>query len=137
MGVLLHLYSMDKSKLELLGYEQEGEIFEWGMEFLTAASTTSMLAARYAAMLQGVRPRSSHDDALSAVEQGEGWLPGSSRAGDLSMPQPGIQPWQFRGLHNARGDIDLDGMNFDDLLLGTGLPQDIISLGYPSGGYDL
>ena len=135
MGILLHLYSMSESKLELLGYEQEEEIFEWGMEFLTAASTTSTLAGQYAALLRDVWPKPSKKDALSAIEQGDGWLPGSSRSPPVATY--GTQPWQFRGLHNTHGDIDLDGMNFDELLLGTGLPQHMFSPGHPSDGYDL
>jgi hypothetical protein len=147
MGVLLHLYSMNKSKLELLGYEQEDEIFEWGMEFIVAASTTSTLAARYATMLQGARPTVVNSSFPSSRGDGEDLLPMSSGAGDLAMPQPsaasGTQPWRFNGPRNANGEIDMDGMNFDDwdgmnfddLLFGTGLPHDIMSFSYPFDGY--
>ena len=138
MGVLLHLYSMDKSKLELLGYEQEDEIFEWGMEFLVAASTTSTLASRYTGMLQSVRPKLADN---GPEEQRGSWLPVSSTTVDSLITQSantsGAEPWQSRGMHNANGEIDLDGMNFDDLLLGTGLPQEIIPFSYPHSAYDV
>jgi hypothetical protein len=52
MRVLLHLYLMEKAKLELLGYKHEDEVLHWGMEFLKAASNTNTLAARYVTMLQ-------------------------------------------------------------------------------------
>jgi hypothetical protein len=130
MGVLLHLYSMDKSKLELLGYKQEDKILEWGMEFLKAASTTSTLAARYVTMLQGVRPKMGQNSVPSGLEH---------REDVVIMPQPpttsGMQQWRLNELHNAGGELDLDGMNFDDLLFGTGLPQDIISFDYPPDGF--
>ena len=58
---------------------------------------------------------------------------------DLIMPEPSanseLQQWQFNGLQNEGGALDLDGMNFDDLLLGTGLPQGFISFDYPPNGY--
>lgn len=55
MGVLLHLQTLNTSKLQLLGSDLEQEAMDRGMEFLKAASQTSGLAAKYASMLQRIR----------------------------------------------------------------------------------
>lgn len=140
MGVLLHLYSMDKSKLQLLEYEQEDEILKWGMEFLTAAGSTSTLAARYATLLQEVRSRTSIHGSLRNTEMED--TPGllSTITKGPVPPQPPATPLSSQPrqtVFSGREEIDLDGMNFDDLLFGTGLPQDILPFDYLSNGFNL
>jgi hypothetical protein len=140
MGVLLHLYSIDKAKLEQLEYEEEDEILKWGMEFLTAASTTSTLAARYATLLQGVRSKTSPKDPLGQSGTDAELRHTSVIAKAPVTPQPPETPQSSRlrqGVFgNGHTEIDLDGMNFDDLLFGAGIPQDIMSLNYPLHGFD-
>lgn len=140
MGVLLHLYSMDKSKLQLLEYEQEDEILKWGMEFLTAAGSTSTLAARYATLLQEVRSKTSIHSSLrnTEMEDTSGLL--STIAKGSVPPQPPVTPLASQPrqtVFSEREEIDLDGMNFDDLLFGTGLPHDILPFDYLSNGFNL
>jgi hypothetical protein len=138
MGVLLHLYSMDKAKLELLDYKHEDNVLQWGMEFLKAAGNTSTLAARYVTMLQNVR-RKMKQNGVPNNRLRDNIVATPPSTSDLIMPEPSanseLQQWQFNGLQNEGGALDLDGMNFDDLLLGTGLPQGFISFDYPPNGY--
>jgi hypothetical protein len=137
MGVLLHLYSMDKAKLELLDYKHEDNVLQLGMEFLKAAGNTNTLAARYVTMLQSVRPKMKQNG-VPNNRHGENRVAMPPSTSDLIMPEPSanseLQEWGFFELQNEGGTLDLDGMNFDDLLLGTGLPQSFISLDYPPDG---
>lgn len=136
----MHFYSMDKSKLELLGYKQEDEILERGMEFLKAAGTTNSLAARYVAMLQGLRPKLRQNGGPRNIEQREALVTTPPSTSDFIMPEAsatsGMQQGRLSELHNESGELDLDGMNFDDLLFGTGLPRDI-SFDYLPDGFHL
>lgn len=129
---------MDKSRLELLGYEPEEESLEWGMEFIVAASSKSALAARYVTMLQRVRGQSKQDSAQVSTNFGNNLGAEPQQTNDMThMATASTEqiPSQSNGLHNWWGEIDLDGMNFDDLLFGTGLPQDVMSFDYPNGGF--
>jgi len=143
MGVLLHVQMMDKSRLELLGQELEQETLECGMEFLKSAGNTSNLAAKYVTMLQCVRNQTkqwSKDNVQSNRMHGNGFGLASQQTRNLEASKSPLtstaQPqFQAHGQQNSQGDIDLDGMNFDDLLFGTGLPQDVLSFNYPNGGF--
>ena len=109
------------------------------MEFLKAASTTNTLAARYVTMLQGLRPKTRQNGFPSNLEQREDLVITPPTTNDLIMSESsatsGMQQWRLSELHNEKGELDLDGMNFDDLLFGTGLPQDIASFEYPLDGF--
>lgn len=137
MGVLLHLYLMDKSKLELLNYKHEDDVLQWGMDFLKAASNTNTLAARYVTMLQSVRPKMKQNGVPNNLYR-EDIVATPPSTSDHIMPEPSTNPelqqWRFNELQNEAEALDLDGMNFDDLLLGTGLPQEFISFDYPPDG---
>ncbi|KAH8805132.1 fungal-specific transcription factor domain-containing protein [Xylogone sp. PMI_703] len=137
MGVLLHVQSMDKQRLEMLGIQPDIETLDCGMEFLRSAANTSSLAAKYVMMLQHVRNRTKTDNANNGSMLGL-----DSQMSNLNTPH--MQPLsseqlqlQAQELRNPLGDIDLDGMNFDDFLLGTGLPQDVLSFEYPNSGFFL
>jgi hypothetical protein len=149
MGVLLHLQTMEESKLEMLGQEREQvqetlETLELGMEFLKAASTTSSLAARYVTMLQSVRNQGKQDMRIGKPEDTLGAA--SARMANIGVEQTPVigvanaqEQMQMQmggnGLGAQRGEIDLDGMNFDDFLFGIGLPQDVLSFDYPNNGF--
>jgi hypothetical protein len=143
MGVLLHVQMMDKSRLKLLGQELEQETLECGMEFLKSAGNTSNLAAKYVTMLQRVRNQTkqgSQDNVQSNRMHGNGFGLVAQQTNNLEASQSPLtstaQPQlQAHGQQNPQGDVDLDGMNFDDLLFGTGLPQDVLSFNYPNGGF--
>lgn len=148
MGVLLHVQGMDKSRLELLGIKPEQETLEAGMEFLRAAGPTSHLAARYATILQRVRNEAKLDDAGTQGNSNNNTVEPAiaSTNNDLDMSCRAVVPttapsaaesipMQSQGIRNAFGDADLDIMNFDDLLFGIGLPQDVLSFDYTNGGF--
>jgi hypothetical protein len=133
---------MDKSRLKLLAQDQEYETIEWGMEFLKTASNTSDLAARYLAMLRRVRDQTRQADVQSSETLADGLGCASSQTNNIDdASQPPLisstakAPWQTNSLQNPRGEFDIDGMNFDELLFGTGLPQDVFSFDYPNAAF--
>jgi hypothetical protein len=156
MGVLLHVQTMDRPKLELLGSDplDREETMERGMEFLKAASQTSNLAGRYVAMLQRImsnkakhgntRPHlnnnitdhSNHEVTSSSLQRNN--APDVTTSQAIPPPQTPLQQPQTptAGLQNLQDDVaSLAGMNLDDWLLGVGLPQNFLSLDYANGGF--
>lgn len=142
VGVLITLQSMNKGKLDLLGCGQEPEAFGLGMEFLQDASKTSTLAAKYVSVLKRAILRSKKSVRLENAPRGNASTVGSSVLASLENPRDPVssasQPsWQSTGVGNFHAAIDLDGMNFEDFLLGPGFKQDSHSLEYPGGGFML
>jgi hypothetical protein len=127
MGVLLALQAMDRTRLELLGDTYQDDTLEMGMSFLRAASSKSNLAARYFDLLQRIRKRpkdqySIHTaprDNLITIQDGIGT--------DPSLPAlPEGDLWLDRGHNELESSLNLDFLDFDDLLYGTGLPRDLL-----------
>ncbi|KAJ9499212.1 hypothetical protein H2202_005369 [Exophiala xenobiotica] len=127
MGVLLALQAMDRTRLELLGDTYQDDSLEMGMSFLRAASSKSNLAARYVDLLQRIRKRPNDQysihtaprDNLITIQDGIGT--------DPSLPAlPEGDPWLDRGQNELGSSLNLDFLDFDDLLYGTGLPRDLL-----------
>jgi hypothetical protein len=133
MGVLLSLQTMDRAKLEMLNQRYEEQTLEWGMEFLKAASSGSTLAARYVALLQRFwNPPRAHDTTAGDGRENQAM----ARTGS-TMEDPPMFTEDATWLSAGRQDesdgirfqptIDADFVDFDDLLMGTGLPRDFIA----------
>ena len=127
MGVLLALQAMDSTRLEFLGDTYQDDTLEMGMAFLRAASSKSNLAARYVDLLQRIRKRpndqySTHTaprDNIITIQDGIG--------ADPSLPAlPEGDLWLDRGQNELESGLNLDFLDFDDLLYGTGLPRDLL-----------
>lgn len=136
MGVLLHVQTMDKERLNMLGHDAEQETLRCGMEFLKTASHTSHLAARYVSMLERVGSKMGRDRSNgSTVREGNiGIAPSQANVVEVSQGPAETESPQFQSNDERQysSGIDLDGMNFDDLLFGTGLPLDVLSFDYPN-----
>ncbi|KAL2004460.1 hypothetical protein VTN00DRAFT_3489 [Thermoascus crustaceus] len=136
MGVLLTLQTMDKARLKLLGYEDEEEdTLEYGMEFLRRASRTctSSLASRYVGMLEHIHNRAKKtSDVMGGSPRRNGSSDESSQADDnrtlRASLHPEGQPALPGKLDTFCTTLDLDGVDFSDLLYGTGLPQDLLCI---------
>lgn len=121
IGVLLHVQTMDRSTLALLGNPQDQKPIECGMEFLKAAAKSNCLASRYTAMLSRILDKSSQSH-----RQGQQvWRNGpSSRQSSKDRQATGKSPTP--GMPAPEGDLDinaemeLDAFVFDDLLFETG-----------------
>jgi hypothetical protein len=127
---------MDESKSNALGNGSEKEAMERGTAFLAAASQTSNLAARYVSMLQSTRNETKQKENngihRNAAETAFSQKNDKSDAAQaimrpLSQPSPQLP-----------GDLELpdeNSMDFDDWLLGVGLPQQLLPLDHFNGGY--
>jgi hypothetical protein len=129
---------MDQSKSNALGNDSEKEAMERGTAFLAAASQTSNLAARYVSMLQSTRNETKQKENKhngmhrNAVETAFSQRNDKSDAAQaimrpLSQPSPQLP-----------GDLELpdeNSMDFDDWLLGVGLPQQLLPLNHFNSGY--
>lgn len=140
MGVLLHIKTMDRERLMLLGHPNDEDIIEIGMEFLKAAGKTSGLAAKYSIMLDQVRNQMKHGQLHNGeAERNELAHPATrvyNITSTLASPQsPLHSTLSTVGLSQFPGDIDLDGINFDDLLFGTGIPQNVLSWNHANTGF--
>ncbi|RFU26804.1 hypothetical protein B7463_g9529, partial [Scytalidium lignicola] len=145
MGVLLHLHTMDKFKLQLLGLELENESLELGMEFMKSVSKSSSLAAKYIALIQRVRAQiqqknaqgdssnNSNKNNTSTNENSVGSIVGGAiNSSQTEFIDDDMQSF-LASIEMAAGDndpanfsgnFDLDFMN----LFGMGLPQDVVFL---------
>ncbi|KAL1879607.1 hypothetical protein Plec18167_004068 [Paecilomyces lecythidis] len=138
MGVLLHIRTMEKTKLEILGVnglQEEIESMNLGMEFLEAASRTSSLAGRYIAVLRRIidkeTPKATNNDRGATTQV---MTPGP----EVSLPlqqEHDPAPSQFEELDFDHQIEGLEAWNLDDWLLGTGLPPNMHSLGNASGEF--
>ncbi|KAH8802462.1 fungal-specific transcription factor domain-containing protein [Xylogone sp. PMI_703] len=144
MGVLLHLHTMDKAKLQLLCFEPENGALELGMEFLKMASKSSTLAAKYIALIQRVRAQiqikqknSQMDNSSSGIScMNEGSNDNTIGEGVTYMPERDGLDDDMQSFLNSiemaatgmgdpasfAGDFDMDFMN----LFGMGLSQDVV-----------
>lgn len=128
MGVLLYLQSMDESKRESIDQDKNDNSLHLGMQFLSAASSTSTLAARYVKTLRRIQdqpgesnnsnPVPSHDHSTFASNDFE-------NAGDITLTNEPSWMMRRQQTNDALHDWDLTGI--DDLLYGTGLPRDLLS----------
>lgn len=141
MGVLLTLQTLDNARLKLLGYEDEEDTLEYGMEFLRRASRTrtSSLASRYVGMLEHIHNRAKKtSDVVGGSSRRNGSADESSQADDnrtlRASLHPEGQPPSPGKLDGFGTALDLDGVDFSDLLYGTGLPQDLLCIDSPNLG---
>ncbi|KAH6721858.1 fungal-specific transcription factor domain-containing protein [Leptodontidium sp. MPI-SDFR-AT-0119] len=121
IGVLLHIQTMDRSALALLGNPQDQKSIECGMEFLKDAAKSNCLASRYTAMLSRVLDKSSQSHRQGQQVRRNG---PSSRQSSKDRQATGKSPTP--GMPAPEGDLDinaemeLDAFVFDDLLFETG-----------------
>ncbi|KAK7892773.1 hypothetical protein LTR67_007010 [Exophiala xenobiotica] len=127
MGVLLALQAMDRTRLELLGDTYQDDTLEMGMSFLRAASSKSNLAARYVDLLQRIRKRPNDQYSIHAAPRDNLITIQDGIDTDPSLPAlPEGDLWLDRGQNELGSSLNLDFLDFDDLLYGTGLPRDLL-----------
>jgi hypothetical protein len=134
MGVLLSLQSVDRAKLDALGLKYEEETLKWGMDFLKAASSGNTAAARYVRMLQKLQRRPGAHD-YAPTNGGDFGTPAIYRHGNVAEEHLELvddAPWMSGRQDDSDGNrfppsMNIDFLDFDDLLSGTGLPRDFIS----------
>lgn len=123
-SVLIHIQNMESEKVKLIapeGLQSIREALDCGMNLLQTASQSSLLAARYLAMLNHVRakldsralaPGDGQEQENSAVYPSAGdWMPVPASDLDSGLDH---STWQFLG----STEIDLDGLEFDMSLYG-------------------
>jgi len=127
IGVLLYLRTMDSGKLELLNHPPDNGALGLGLRFLSMASRSSKLAARYKAMLdQILRATSNHAQDVTQPSQS---IPGPE------LPIISQDPTRTsRNLSEMEDFSLMDYLDPQDLLFGTGLPQDFLSTDWPVFG---
>lgn len=141
MGVLLTLQTMEKARFELLGQDYEEETLKQGMEFLKEAGSTSVLAARYVAMLQSLRKQRKRSDLSRPMPETGRKTPdirnGNTLEGLLSNPQGSY--WPTRTQYDDEGMefqslFGTEFMDYNDLLSETGLPRDFMDNNWLANG---
>jgi hypothetical protein len=134
MCVLYILDRLDKDKRSLLGEDTVDDSKEdyhgMGMELLRTASRSSLLAARYIAILQqlhgehgdGKSTNGSKNSTVSANYQTVSQTHNSQVPADL---QDSITRWALNP-HDPVSGTDLDFVDIDDLFYSTGPPGDFL-----------